>query len=105
MEATIDTQTFTRTLLLKNSIKIEDTAAETLQKRFGIRAATEEAFIMPSFNDFLGGRPVNEARGNKLGSEELIVPVVRSAAVNVGEAELFLLDGTYLGTLNQIKTL
>ncbi len=103
MEATVDTQAFAKTVLTKNGVKIEGTTAETLQKRFGVEAATETVFMMPSFNDFLGGRPVNEARGSKLGSEELIGPVVRSAAVDVANAELYLLDGTYLGTLNQVK--
>ncbi len=57
-----------------------------------------EIFIMPSFNDFLGGRPVNETRPRKeIGSEALIGPVLRSEAVDVDEAELYLLDGTYLG--------
>ncbi len=105
MQAVIDTQAFAKTLLAKNSIKIEGSVEETLEEKFGVQAQTEEVFMMPSFNDFLGGRPVNEARGNKLGSEELIGPVVRSAAVDVANSELFLLDGTYLGTLKQLKAL
>ena len=53
---------------------------------------------MPSFNDFLGGRPVNETRPRKeIGAEALIGPVLRSEAVDVDNAELYLLDGTYLG--------
>ena len=61
---------------------------------------------MPSFNDFLGGRPINETRPRKeIGKEELIGPVLRSEAVDVDEAELYLLDGTYLGTLNQLRQL
>jgi hypothetical protein len=61
---------------------------------------------MPSFNDFLGGRPVNETRPRKeLGAEALIGPVLRSETVDVDNSELYLLDGTYLGTLNQLRTL
>jgi metallophosphoesterase superfamily enzyme len=56
--------------------------------------------MMPSFNDFLGGRPVNENRG-----EALIGPVLRSEAINVDNSELYLLDGTYLGTLRQLRKL
>jgi hypothetical protein len=62
--------------------------------------------MMPSFNDFLGGRAVNETRPRKeLGTEALIGPVLRSEAVDVDNSELFLLDGTYLGTLNQLRKL
>jgi hypothetical protein len=61
---------------------------------------------MPSFNDFLGGRAVNETHpGKVLGSEALIGPVLRSNAVDVGKAELYLLDGTFLGTLNLLRQL
>ncbi len=61
---------------------------------------------MPSFNDFLGGRPVNETRSRKeIGSEALIGPILRSEAVDVDNSELYLLDGTYLGTLNQLRNL
>jgi len=35
----------------------------------------------------------------------LIGPVLRSEAVNVDNSELYLLDGTYLGTLNQLRNL
>jgi metallophosphoesterase superfamily enzyme len=59
---------------------------------------------MPSFNDFLGGKPVNETHSHKdRGIEALIEPVLRSEAVNIDNAELYMLDGTYLGTLNQLK--
>ena len=61
---------------------------------------------MPSFNDFLGGRPINETRPRKeIGSEALIGPVLRSEAVDVDNSELYLLDGTYLGTLNQLRAI
>ena len=60
---------------------------------------------MPSFNDFLGGRPINETRPRKeIGAEALIGPVLRSEAVDVDNSELYLLDGTYLGTLNQLRS-
>jgi hypothetical protein len=59
---------------------------------------------VPSFNDFLGGRPLNEGRG-MLGSGKVAGPVLRSEVVNLRNAETYLLDGTYLGTLEQLRTL
>lgn len=62
--------------------------------------------IMPSFNDFLGGQAVNRrniGRGSKF--KQFIGPVLRSGSVHIGEAEVYLLDGTFLGTINQLRTL
>ena len=79
---------------------------ETLNRHYKIKLQTKEIFIMPSFNDFLGGRPVNETKSRKeIGSEALIGPVLRSQAVDVDNSELYLLDGTYLGTLNHLRSL
>jgi uncharacterized protein len=106
MRANCDTEQLTKILLQKHKIKIEGSAAETLKKHYGIKAKATELFIMPSFNDFLGGRPINETRPRKeIGAEALIGPVLRSEAVDVDDAELYLLDGTYLGTLNQLRSL
>ncbi len=106
MKAKCDTEAFAKILLQKSGVKIEGSIAETLKKHYTIKARTEEIYIMPSFNDFLGGRPVNETRPRReIGSEALIGPVLRSEAVDVDEAELYLLDGTFLGTLNQLRQL
>lgn len=106
MKAKCDAEALAKILLRKSGVKIEDSVAETLRKHYSIKAKATEIFIMPSFNDFLGGRPINETRPRKeIGGEALIGPVLRSEAVNVDEAELFLLDGTFLGTLNQLRQL
>lgn len=106
MKANCNAEALAKILLQKHGVKIEGTVAETLHKHYSIRLKTKEIFIMPSFNDFLGGRPVNETRPRKeIGSEALIGPVLRSEAVDVDNSELYLLDGTYLGTLNQHRQL
>ena len=106
MKANVDSEGLAKILLQKAGVKLEGSVTETLRKHFGVKLKTSELYIMPSFNDFLGGRAVNETRPRKeIGSEELIGPVLRSEAVDVDEAELYLLDGTYLGTLNQLRKL
>jgi metallophosphoesterase superfamily enzyme len=60
---------------------------------------------MPSFNDFLGGRPLNERKFSGKTDERLVGPVLRSEAVDMKSAETYLLDGTFLGTLNQLQIL
>ena len=101
-----DTAELTRILLRKSKIKIEESSEKTLYSKYGFKARTKQLFIMPSFNDFLGGRPLNDRRpAHKLGSEMVAGPVLRSEAVNMKSAEAYLLDGTYLGTLEQLRML
>jgi putative SbcD/Mre11-related phosphoesterase len=106
MKAKCDPEALAKILLQKSGVKRAGSVAETLKKNYNIKAKATEIYIMPSFNDFLGGRPINETRPRKeIGSEALIGPVLRSEAVDVDEAELYLLDGTFLGTLNQLRQL
>ena len=106
MKAKCDAEALAKILLQKSGIKIVGSVAETLKKHYDVKAKAEEIYIMPSFNDFLGGRPINETRPRKeIGSEALIGPVLRSEAVDVDDSELYLLDGTFLGTLNQLRLL
>ncbi len=106
MRTEVDSEALARILLRKANVKIGYSVEETLQTHFGVTLGASELYIMPSFNDFLGGRPVNETRPKKdTGAEALIGPVLRSEAVGVDVAELYLLDGTYLGSLNQLRSL
>jgi putative SbcD/Mre11-related phosphoesterase len=106
LKAQCNTEALAKLLLQKHGVKIEGTTEATVKKHYGFKPQTTQIFIMPSFNDFLGGRPINEATQRKeLGNEALIGPVLRSEAVDVENAELYLLDGTYLGTLNQLRKL
>ena len=101
-----NSEALAKLLLQKHGIKIEGTPEATVKKHYKSKPQTTQMFIMPSFNDFLGGRPVNEAKQRKeVGGEALIGPVLRSEAVDVDNAELRLLDGTYLGTLSQLRSL
>jgi putative SbcD/Mre11-related phosphoesterase len=53
-----------------------------------------DCLIMPSFNDFLGGQSIN--RGD-FGEVEYIGPILRSGLMELGESDVYMLDGTYLG--------
>ncbi len=103
MKINCNTSALTKILLEKNNIRIESTPEITLKNHCQISPKTTQLFIMPSFNDFLGGRPVNETGPGRRDSEELIGPVLRSKAVDLDNSEIYLLDGTYLGTLNQLR--
>lgn len=93
-----------KALLQKHGIKIEKSTEEDLTKH-GIKPKTSQICIMPSFNDFLGGKPLNEKNVVNGKSREIVGPIVRSEAVDMENAEIYLLDGTFLGTLNKLKLL
>ena len=90
-----------KVLLQKHHVKLERGVRETLWRRCKVKLKASQIFIMPSFNEFLGGRPLNE----RVKSGRFVGPILRSEAVDMMNAEVYLLDGTYLGTLNQLKDL
>jgi len=95
-----------RVLLQKQKIKIEENPEGTLLKHYKIKPKTSQLLIIPSFNEFLGGRPLNERTlAGKTASERIVGPVLRSESVDMESAETFLLDETFLGTLSQLKIL
>jgi putative SbcD/Mre11-related phosphoesterase len=104
VKARCNTTQLSQTLLQKQRIKIEGTPEDTVKKHCHFKPRTTQIFIMPSFNDFLGGRPINETQPRKEGCASTIVgPVLRSEAVDLDNSEIYLLDGTYLGTLSHLR--
>jgi len=95
-----------KSLLKSLNIKSAKDPIDLLQKHFKIKFKALNLFIMPSFNDFLGGKPINE---KNLGKDQklsaFIGPILRSKSVNIDDSEVYMLDGTFLGTVNQLKTM
>jgi len=56
--------------------------------------------IMPTFNDLLGGFPVNAET-----PKSLLGPLFRSGAVDVEGFDVYLLDGAFLGKISFLRTL
>jgi hypothetical protein len=102
----------TKQVLIKASCNAEKLAKKLLKSAgtktvsdtssaFNGKLLVSQLFILPSYNQFLGGRPVNEKTKKK--TEPYIGPILRSGCVNMDEAEVYLLDGTFLGTVEQLK--
>ena len=62
--------------------------------------ADPEVFIMPAFNELCGGVPFNEST-----QEDLLGPVFSSGGIELENAEVYLLDGTRLGLIKNIRKL
>jgi putative SbcD/Mre11-related phosphoesterase len=99
----VNAEALAKILLQKHGVRIEGTVEETVRKQYGVAPRTAHVFMMPSFNDFLGGRAINATRPGKEGQATMIGPMLRSGILNMDNAEVYLLDGTYLGTLNQLR--
>jgi putative SbcD/Mre11-related phosphoesterase len=85
--------------------KTGNNISAVLEEQYKVKVKVSQLFIMPSFNQFLGGRPINEKRREKKKRETYIGPILRSGCVNMDEAEIYLLDGTFMGTVGQLKAL
>lgn len=106
VKAKCDSQHLAKSLLKSLNIKPAEDPLDSLQKHFKIKFKATNLFIMPSFNDFLGGRPINEKNlGKDQKSSAFIGPILRSKSVNIDDSEVYMLDGTFLGTVNQLKAM
>ncbi len=105
IKADVNKALLAKTLSKKHKGKSEATPKDTAKKTHETMAMAQ-LFIMPSFNDFLGGRPLNETRTyGHIRTKMVTGPVLRSEAVDMKNAEAYLLDGTFLGTMNQLNAL
>ncbi len=103
VKADCNPEALAKVLLQKHKVKIEGTVEVTMKKHYDVKPRTTQVFMMPSFNDFLGGRALNETRPGKEGQATMIGPMLRSGTLELDNAEIYMLDGTYLGTLNQLR--
>ena len=101
IKAKCNTEKLASAYLKGKHIKTNTNPTATIQKKFNIKPRVKQLIIMPCFNDFLGGRPINKKRERK----SYIGPILRSEAINRDKAEVYMLDGTFLGTIEQLKAL
>ena len=88
-------------------VKTGENPFKLLKRDFNAKFRASEFYIMPYFNEFLGGRPINRSsdRYGKSGkSIEYLGPILRSGGVDIENAETYLLDGTFLGTVGQLRS-
>jgi len=78
---------------------------DRVRERYGVELKVARCLFVPPFNDFLGGRPINlkQRSGSGWTKIDLFGPLLRGGIVNMNEAEVQLLDGTYLGTVKQLR--
>lgn len=94
-------------ILRREDAKFEGNASDEAKKKFGVVATDAECIIMPSFNDYLGGQPINRSyqEGWTELYKEYMGPVLRSGAVDFENGEAYLFDGTFLGKVQDLRRL
>jgi putative SbcD/Mre11-related phosphoesterase len=100
IKAQCSTETLTAEYLKAKKIKAEETPLGATRKRLNKTQKTKQLIIIPCFNNFLGGRPMNKSTKRRY-----MGPLLRSGAVNIDQAEALLLDGSYLGTISQLRNI
>jgi uncharacterized protein len=98
------------------TIKLTDVVGHTVTKQAWIRArldrdivarnyrpeeftwAEPELFVVPSFNELCGGIAFNESF-----HDDLLGPLFSSRAVHLENAEVYLLDGTFMGSVDGLR--
>ena len=106
VKALCDGERLAKSLLERLGVKVNANPSILLRDQFNVRPRVSQLFIMPSFNEFLGGQIINERKlGKGAKSRAFIGPVLRSGSISLDDAETYLLDGTFLGTVNQLKNL
>jgi len=106
VKAACDGERLAKSILERLGVKVNANPSIVLRDQFNVRLRVSQLFIMPSFNEFLGGKKINKRKwGKSAKSRAFIGPVLRSGSINLADAETYLLDGTFLGTVNQLKTL
>ncbi len=94
-------------VLKHQDVKYEDDSIKTFGQKFGVTVTDAECIIMPSFNDYLGGQPINRSASDGWSElyKEYMGPVLRSGAIDFENGEAYLFDGTFLGKVQDLRRL
>jgi metallophosphoesterase superfamily enzyme len=77
-------------------VKAHGNPLKTFKLRTGLSLGDARLIILPAFNDLVGGVSINRLEKRLMG------PILHSKGVDVKAAEVYLLDGTYLGMTEQL---
>ena len=106
VKAKLDGEKLAKAFLKLMGVKIESNAniEKLLRQHFNVKLKAAELFIMPYFNEFLGGRPINRSSQDRYAKAvDYLGPVLRSGSADFNNAEVYLLDSTFLGIVSQLR--
>lgn len=71
--------------------------AKFLEEKVNTKLRERKLVVIPAFNELVGGVSLNRL------NRRLIGPLLKSRSVRINDAELYFLDGTYAGTVEQCQ--
>lgn len=100
-----DSEALANGILKKAGEKSTGNVGELFEEKTGHKMKSQNFIIMPSFNDFLSGATINKEvlRRAREATDEYSGPILRSGALDIENAEIYLMDGTFLGRNNQLQ--
>ena len=96
----LDGSRLAKEFLRYRGVSIGGDPRATLRERFEVEVRDSILIVMPSFNDMLGGAPVNTAD-----PKEMLGPLLGPEVADINQAEVYLVDGTLLGSVGQLRDL
>lgn len=69
-----------------------------IEEKYKEKGKIKEAVVVPAFNPLIGGMPVN-----RKAEEVLLGPLMKNEVIKLKECGVYLLDGTYLGKVKNLK--
>jgi hypothetical protein len=100
VRGSLDPVRLAEALLRFEKVKAEEDPLATFEAAFDTAIRPPQMVIMPTFNDLMGGLPVNAET-----PKSLMGPLFRSGAVDVEDFDVYLLDGAFLGKVSFLRTL
>ncbi|MBN2203139.1 MAG: metallophosphoesterase [Candidatus Aenigmarchaeota archaeon] len=75
-----------------------DVDKKILKKKFKVDSKLERGIIMPSFNHLIGGMAFNSEKFKPIG------PLLKNNILKWKKSEVYLLDGTFIGKVSDLKS-
>jgi putative SbcD/Mre11-related phosphoesterase len=99
LRAASDGEVLAQHLLKHLGIRSESNVRASMKERFNVDLTDPYCIFLPSFNSLLSGQILNKvSRELRLG-ESYTGPLLRSNGIRIMDADVYLIDGIYLGKL------
>lgn len=95
-------ETLAQSLLKHLGMRLKSDARTTMKECFDVDLTAPYCVFLPSFNSLLSGQVLNKVPEAARLSEPYTGPLLKSSGIRIRDADVYLLDGTYLGKLGVV---
>ncbi|MEM3003744.1 MAG: metallophosphoesterase [Candidatus Bathyarchaeia archaeon] len=103
LRASSDGEVLARNLLNHLGRRLVGDVRATMKRHFNVTLCSPHCIFVPSFNSLLSGQVLNRFEGGARLDGTYTGPLLRSNGIRLTDAEVYLLDGVYLGRLSDIS--